>query len=466
MVTPRQKRVVVGAMKEHGISGRKACRLLSAERRMISYQARLQAENIEISKRLRELAMQHPRYGTPLLTVLLRHQLGLINHKRVERIYAEAGLQVPKRPHRKLHHRAEPLPAAEFPDHRWSMDFVSDRYGNHRNFRVLNVIDDFTRELILQVVDTSISGSRVARELKRLEIRKPTMIVSDNGPEFRSQAMLSWAEQSAVKLHFIDKGKPQQNAFVESFNGKFRSECLDLHIFESLDQARRTIVDWQDHYNRNRPHSALGYRSPFEFKQMLDHNVEINSVTLHLAKKMGEGQFWVGNHFDADVRQGFTEVLTKAIDQGYTKDMLADALREQFRDLGNKSAAYWQGLAEHTGLRMREFGRLQGYRKAKAQYYRLVVVLDDRTSDICRALAAEDKQYPLNDAVQVMDQLQALDLSGSLDDARDYVKALAPWVKDDQIVRDDEDKPIGVSGAHTPFPPFHFRCRTTTEMVE
>jgi hypothetical protein len=186
-----------------------------------------------------------------------------------------------------------------------------------------------------------------------------------------------------------------------------------------------------------------------------------------LATSMQRQQvFWVGNHFDADVRQKFTEVLTRAIDQGYTKDMLADTLKEQFRDLGTKSAAYWQGLAEHTGLRMREFGRLRGYQKAKVQYYRLVVILDDRTSDICRALAVEGKQYPLNDAVQVMDQLQALDPKGSeLDDARDYVKALAPWVKDDQIVRDDEDKPIGISGAHTPFPPFHFRCRTTTEIV-
>jgi hypothetical protein len=185
-----------------------------------------------------------------------------------------------------------------------------------------------------------------------------------------------------------------------------------------------------------------------------------------LATSMQRQQvFWVGNHFDADVRKGFTEVLTKAIDQGYTKEMLADTLKEQFRDLGNKSAAYWQGLAEHTGLRMREFGRIQGYQKAKAQYYRLVVVLDNRTSDICRGLAAENKVYPLNNAVQVMDQLQALDLKGSLDDVRDYVKALAPWVKDDQVVYNDEDKPIGVSGAHTPFPPFHFRCRTTTEVV-
>jgi hypothetical protein len=176
--------------------------------------------------------------------------------------------------------------------------------------------------------------------------------------------------------------------------------------------------------------------------------------------------FWVGNHFEADVRKSFTDTLSTALAQGYTKEMLADALKTQFADLAEKSASYWQGLAEHTALRVREFGRLQGYKKAKAQYYRLVVILDDRTSDICRALAAQDKVYPLNTALDVMDNLQSLNTrSSSLDEARDYIKALAPWVKDDQVVYNDEDEPIGVSGAHAPFPPFHWRCRTTTEIV-
>jgi hypothetical protein len=176
--------------------------------------------------------------------------------------------------------------------------------------------------------------------------------------------------------------------------------------------------------------------------------------------------FWVGNHFEADVRKGFADTLSTALAQGYTKEMLADALKAHFADLADKSSSYWQGLAEHTALRVREFGRLQGYKKAKAQYYRLVVILDDRTSDICRALAAQDKVYPLNTALDVMDNLQSLNTrSYSLDEARDYIKALAPWVKDDQVVYNDDDEPIGVSGAHTPFPPFHWRCRTTTEIV-
>jgi hypothetical protein len=128
---------------------------------------------------------------------------------------------------------------------------------------------------------------------------------------------------------------------------------------------------------------------------------------------------------------------------------------------------YWQGLAEHTALRIREFGRLQGYKKANARYYKLVVILDDRTSDICRALAAQDKLYPLNDALEVMDNLMALDTkSNSLDDAQEYIKALAPWIKDDQIEYDSEMNPVGVSGAHTPFPPFHWKCRTTSSILQ
>ena len=184
----------------------------------------------------------------------------------------------------------------------------------------------------------------------------------------------------------------------------------------------------------------------------------------HLSSTIQKQQlFWIGNHFEADIRQSFADTLSKAIEQGYTKEMLADTLEDQFNDLANRSSHYWQGLAEHTALRIREFGRLQGYKKTKAKYYKLLVILDDHTSDICRALAAQDKIYPLNDALEVMDKLMALDTkSNSLDDAREYIRALAPWVKDDQIEYDSGMNPVGISGAHTPFPPFHWKCRTTT----
>ena len=184
----------------------------------------------------------------------------------------------------------------------------------------------------------------------------------------------------------------------------------------------------------------------------------------HLSSTIQKQQlFWIGKHFEADVRQNFADTISKAIEQGYTKEMLADSLKDQFNDLANRSSHYWQGLAEHTALRIREFGRLQGYKKAKARYYKLVVIQDDRTSDICMALAAQDRVYPLNDAIEVMDNLMALDTTtNSLDDVRDYIKALAPWIKDDQIEYDSVMNPVGVSGAHTPFPPFHWKCRTRT----
>jgi hypothetical protein len=130
----------------------------------------------------------------------------------------------------------------------------------------------------------------------------------------------------------------------------------------------------------------------------------------HLSSTIQKQQiFWLGNHFEADIRQNFTDTLTQAIEQGYTKEMLTETLKQQFSDIVDKSQAYWQGLAEHTALRIREFGRLQGYKKAQAKYYKLVVILDERTSDICRALAAQDRVYPLNEAVEVMDNLMALD---------------------------------------------------------
>ena len=158
----------------------------------------------------------------------------------------------------------------------------------------------------------------------------------------------------------------------------------------------------------------------------------------HLSSTIQKQQlFWIGNHFETDVRQNFADTLSKAIEQGYTKEMLADTLKDQFNDIANRSSHYWQGLAEHTALRIREFGRMQGYKKAKVRYYKLVVILYDLTSNICNALAAQDKIYPLNDALEVIDNLMAFDIkSNSLDDARDNIKTLASWIKNDQIEYD------------------------------
>lgn len=176
--------------------------------------------------------------------------------------------------------------------------------------------------------------------------------------------------------------------------------------------------------------------------------------------------FWIGQHFGADISQDFRDTMTKAIEQGYTKEMLADALKESFSDLGEKSQYYWQGLAEHTALRIREFGRLSGYEKAGAKGYMLVNPMDNRTSEICWALVSQGKVYPLDVALEVRDNLNAIDVNKEgLEEAREQIKALAPWVKESQIERDEQGNPTGVSGAHTPFPPFHWKCRTQTEIV-
>ena len=171
--------------------------------------------------------------------------------------------------------------------------------------------------------------------------------------------------------------------------------------------------------------------------------------------------FWVGEHFNGDISGKFTDALTDAMRRGYTQEMLADRLKIEFQDLGKQSAYYWQGLAEHTALRVREFGRLEGYQRAGATHYRLINPMDERTSEICYALISQNKRYPLADAIQVRDQMMTIDLD-NIESAREQLKALAPWVKDSQIIRNEKDEPIAVSGAHTPFPPFHWKCRTET----
>ena len=188
---------------------------------------------------------------------------GLVkNPKRTYRLYREEGLQVRTKRRKKLTRPRIPMSVSAKVNERWSIDFVSDQLANGRRFRILNVVDDFSRECVLQIVDFSISGTRVANELDRLNRPLPDSLVCDNGPEFTSKAMFFWSQQTHTKLSFIQPGKPTQNAFVESFNGKFRDYCLDLHWFASLEDARSTIDTWREHYNHVRPHRSLGKQPP------------------------------------------------------------------------------------------------------------------------------------------------------------------------------------------------------------
>ena len=253
-------------------SQRRSCRLMGMWRSSCRYRSR-RADDGLILEKLRELAGLHTRWGYRTLGVLLRRDGLVINHKRVFRVYKEAGLLLPrKRPRRGPRPRSQKLEAAGGINDRWSMDFVSDALATGRKFRSLTIVDDGCRQSPAIVVDSSISGVRVTRELDRLAETRglPRTLVLDNGPEFTSRAMVLWAKARGVNLHFIDPGKPVQNAFIESFNGKFRDECLNTQWFLSLDEARQKIEAWRQEYNGVRPHSSLGNLTPDEYARTLE----------------------------------------------------------------------------------------------------------------------------------------------------------------------------------------------------
>jgi putative transposase len=222
----------------------------------------------ELRQRLRELAADRPRYGYQRLWALLRREGRQVNHKRIYRLYSEEGLKLRRR-RRRARAQVErvPLQLPSRADERYSMDFMRDTLADGRVFRTLNIVDDFTRECLAIEVDTSLPGARVARVLERLVAtgRQPLHIIVDNGPEFASKALDQWAAMRGVSLRFIDPGKPVQNAFVESFNGKFRDECLNGHWFTSLEEARNVSEEWRVDYNEQRPHQSLQYKTPVEF---------------------------------------------------------------------------------------------------------------------------------------------------------------------------------------------------------
>lgn len=221
-----------------------------------------------IREPLRVLAARRPRFGYRRLTVLLRREGWVANHKRVYRIYRQEGLAVRRKRRKKFAARARvvlPLPTQA--NERWSMDFMGDTLASGRTFRTFNIVDDASRECLAIEVDTSLSGYRVVRVLDRIATTRPlpAMIVSDNGPEFTSKVLDAWAYEHRVQLHFIRPGKPVENAFVESFNGKFRDECLNENWFQGLADAREKIETWRLDYNLVRPHSSLGDRTPTEY---------------------------------------------------------------------------------------------------------------------------------------------------------------------------------------------------------
>lgn len=232
-------------------------------------------KNVELRRRLNELAAKYPAYGQPMLHDIIRKEWSEpINRKRTERIYREEGLsmRLRKKKRRRLRHLRDPKPEALRPCDVWSMDFVHDWLATNQRLKVLTIIDHCTRELPAIHAGISIKGGHVVEVLERLgsEGKKPKVLIVDNGPEFRSRALQAWATKNEVRLHFIDPGKPVQNAFIESLNGRLRAECLDQNLFENLDLATLVIAAWKKQYENERPHSSLGGLTPKEFRQKLD----------------------------------------------------------------------------------------------------------------------------------------------------------------------------------------------------
>lgn len=249
-----------------GLSQRRACLILSLDRTSVRY-VRRRSDDGELRQRLHAIAAERRRFGYRRLGIMLAREGLAMNHKKLLRLYREEGLRVRRRGGRTraIGTRA-PMTLPQAANQRWSLDFVSDALADGRRFRVLAVVDDFARECLALVADTSLSGARVARELDAIIKGRgwPLMIVSDNGTELTSMAILKWAQDRQVEWHHIAPGKPQQNGYVESLNGRLRDECLNETLFASLAHARSVLTNWRRDYNHVRPHGKLGGLAPAE----------------------------------------------------------------------------------------------------------------------------------------------------------------------------------------------------------
>lgn len=267
-MTARERRRVVGKLQAaKSISERRAIRWTGFARSTVRYRS-VRPPQDELRARIRELAGERPRWGYRRIHILVRREGWAVNQKRVYRLYREEGLAVRRKGKRWRSQvsRVVREPIQE-PNTRWGLDFVSDTLSMGRTFRCFTVVDEYSRESPVVEVDFSLPASRVIEVLERLHVERglPDIVVTDHGSEFTSRAFDAWAYARGVKIDYIQPGKPIQNCFIESFNGSLRDECLNLHWFPSLEAARQSIEQWRVDYNRVRPHSSLGGRTPEEF---------------------------------------------------------------------------------------------------------------------------------------------------------------------------------------------------------
>ena len=272
-MTPQSKRLAVREMRDAvPISERRACRLVGLYRSTLRYRQRATEGDDTVTERIKALAHERRRFGYRRIHALLHREGVRINHKRVYRLYKAADLGVRKRRRRKgIAVSREPLRLPARRNEVWSMDFVMDALSSGRRLKILTIVDDCTKEAIDIVCDFGISGHYVTRVLDRVARFRgyPRAIRTDQGPEFTGKVLDQWAYEQGVELKLIQAGKPTQNAYIESFNGKFRDECLNEHWFHNLAHARAVIAAWRRDYNEARPHSMLGYQTPLEAAEQL-----------------------------------------------------------------------------------------------------------------------------------------------------------------------------------------------------
>lgn len=271
MVSAPSRRDLVRHMTEQGISERRALRLVGMSASAYRYQP-VADRNSALKEKIVALALRHRRYGAGMIYLKLRQAGEIVNHKRVDRLYAEAGLQVRRRKRKKIPVTdRQPLERPQSANQMWSMDFVFDRTAEGRSIKSLTVVDDATHEAVAIVPERAMGGQQLVRILDRLAVSRglPKAIRTDNGKEFCGRAMLTWAHERGVRLFLIEPGKPNQNAYIESFNGRFRDECLNEHWFTSLQHAKVVIDAWRKEYNEERPKKSLGGLTPAAYAKTL-----------------------------------------------------------------------------------------------------------------------------------------------------------------------------------------------------
>lgn len=291
MVRPAAKREVVAYFREaHKLSERRACQLIGQGLTTQRYNNVIQRDDELLKHLLDFFSRTHNRYGYRRLHICLKNAGHKINHKKVYRLYKELDLKLTKKKSKKIKmQRKQEMPKIKSFNDQWSLDFVSDKLTDGRSIRFINIIDNYSRYNVDINAAVSLPSAKVIRIISNAIAKygKPKSLLLDNGPEFRSKLFHKWATEEDIKLCYIAPGKPTQNAYIESFNGKFRDECLDQHWFSSISEAKDVVEKWRKHYNEDRPHSSLGYLPPREYmaKQLSLYKLEkfnCNSMTINL----------------------------------------------------------------------------------------------------------------------------------------------------------------------------------------